>query len=331
MTVATPSPIFIVGADRSGTTLLRLMLNAHPDVGIPRESWFLTDLMEAVSPLDPLDGRDLRRCIEIVTSHPRFSEWSTTADELRSASLSVAHFESLAAFVELVFRLEVGDTRIWGDKTPEYAHYIAPLAAAFPQSRFIQIVRDGRDVGLSLLPVGWRGKTSYEVARYWSDTVRAADRSGSSLCSDRYLRIRYEDLVTDTKTVVESVSAYLGIAPLPEMYEFHDSATEQIAESERKLGIHTKLFRPPEASDVARWRQVPNEDRRTVSSIEALIQSDLSVYDYPLSLGAVEAFMLRCLTHLRRGLRYVRRLSPYKRCRDHIRVSISRARRLVGW
>ena len=82
--VATDEPFFVIGTARSGTTMLRLMLNKHSRLCVPRESWFISDLMNAL-PLDaPLTPEQCERAVQIICAHPRWKVWEITDQEVRN-------------------------------------------------------------------------------------------------------------------------------------------------------------------------------------------------------------------------------------------------------
>ena len=287
-------PFFVVGTDRSGTTLLRLMLNEHPRLHVPPESGFVSGLMDALPVGAPLSPAQLRLAGEIVAGHWRWKDWEVSEEVLKEA-LADASGGDLAAVVDRVFRIgtrQRGKQR-WGDKTPIYVEEIDRLHRLFPRAKFLHLIRDGRDVGLSLRALGWRGRTVLDVARYWSRSVEAALAAGRPLGPGLYCELRYEDLVLDTEETLRRACAFLGEAFDGRMLRFHESAPREIAAWERP--IHAKLVRPPAPSDVGRWRR--EMSRTAVALFEAVAGPTLEAAGYaphfrrsaPLQRGAVRA------------------------------------------
>lgn len=264
-------PFFIVGADRSGTTLLRLYLNAHSRLAVPSESWFLSDLFAAFGPRATLDGDDLRRALRIVAEHPRFQDgWDVYLPALQDELEALAPV-SLATLCDRLFRRQTradDDTR-WGDKTPEYVEHLADLDRCFDGAHYIHLLRDGRDVYLSLAKRRWsdRGYTPHELGRYWSRCVAAAARAGDAL-GPRLLEVRYENLVLATEATLQRITDFLGVAYEPAMREAHREAAAIITQSEEQQGVHEKLLRAPRPSDVARWRRAePGSGLRLAAAV----------------------------------------------------------------
>jgi hypothetical protein len=286
-----PAPFFVIGADRSGTTLLRLYLNAHSCLAVPSESWFLIDLFRAFPPPASLSVDDVARAVEIVTSHPRYRDgWHVPPATLQDLFRSYGPV-STAAFIDTLYRHEVGangrvdacaGTRLrWGDKTPEYAMHVDALDRCFPRAQFVHIVRDGRDVFLSLAKRRWsdRGWSPYEVGRYWSRTVRAAAGAEERLGPERFLRVRYEDLVLNTQGTLERVCAFLGVSFESGMLDAHQSAEAIQTARERERRVHDQLGRAPRRSDVERWRSEGAPWQRAL--VESWIGRELGAYGYP--------------------------------------------------
>lgn len=201
--------LFILGAPRSGTSFLSRVLRAHPEV----HTWpelRLTELA-ALSGAVALRGAD--------------------ADLGRVSPVELGLGR---AFVRaLVHRLRPPGVRWVGDKFPLYAQQIPLLEQLFPGSRYLHLVRDGRDVVSSRLHAyaelrGWRTQArpttsvAFE-ARQWAGPVRAA-RAHAPALGERHLEIRYEALVADPAGVGARLLDFLGLAPDPRFDEVVRSA-----------------------------------------------------------------------------------------------------------
>lgn len=249
-----PGPFFVVGADRSGTTMLRLMLNEHPRLHVPRESWFLIPLMNALSLDRELSPLEVETALRLITSHSRWQDWEVRDDELRRCVHGLEQ-PRLGDVVEAVFLLSAGRAgkQRWGDKTPEYVQEIDRLHQLFPDARFIHLIRDGRDVCRSLMKYQFRAEGLRDNARYWAHYVTAGMTSGRRLPTPLYTEVSYERLVLQTEAVLQELCRFLDVAYDPSMLHFHSHASENIAPWEQT--IHRKTMRAPEPSDVGRWKK----------------------------------------------------------------------------
>jgi hypothetical protein len=236
--------------------MLRLILNRHPELAIPPESHFLVPLLTALPLRSKLTSDQVQWTTDTIIQSRGFSTWQTPAQAL-AETLQRQSEPTLATLVDAAFRLEIAATGkpCWGDKTPDYAVLVPRLNELFPRTRFVHIVRDGRDVSLSLRKRQWRGWTEYQRARYWAHVVQAADAAGRQIGTERYLRIAYEDLVLSCEPTVRRLCDFLCIPFDPAMLAFHEDAMRHIADFEQYAGIHEKLVRPPRSCDVGRWRR----------------------------------------------------------------------------
>jgi hypothetical protein len=265
---AVPAP-FIVGAERSGTTLLRLMLDAHPELAIPPETHFIERAAEACE-----GAPDPRRAfLETVTSHRRWGDFRIEGERLAERVSGIEPFdlgEALRAFYG-VYAGRFGKPR-WGDKTPNYVRRMSLIHGLLPEARFVHIIRDGRDVALSTRDL-WFGPDSVEeAARRWRSLIEDARRQSEGL--PHYLEVRYEDLVSDAESALGVIGAFIELPWDPGMLDYHTTADERLKEIHRDIetpkgkkvvrgemrkSLHTLTGKPPQRDRIARWREEMGE------------------------------------------------------------------------
>ncbi len=158
-----------------------------------------------------------------------------------------------------------GKTR-WGDKTPYYTADIDVLYSIFPRAKFIQVLRDGRDVALSQRQIGWCSNNSFVLARDWRWKTTLCHKVGRVLGPDRYLELRYEDLVHDPDSSLRRACEFLGEEFDAQMLNYHETAQDVVpAES---LQWHSNSVRAPDVSKVFAWkRALPVTDRISFEEI----------------------------------------------------------------
>ena len=233
--------------------MLMMMLDAHPNLGVSRESWFLIDLMDALPLSGPLSQAQVNSAFEIISQHPRWQRWGIPDTELTSC-LQKLESPDLSELVEAVFHLDLdrsGKTR-WGDKTPAYVHEIERIHTIFPHAQFIHIIRDARDVCISLRNVGWHGPKLRHMADYWRGEVMRGITAGRALGDSYYLEVPYETLVTRTEETLKQICSFLDEpfdASMLAWYDLTASKTEG-----RPMRFQTKLGRAPKPSDIGRWK-----------------------------------------------------------------------------
>jgi len=205
--IAAGPVFFIVGCQKSGTTWVQRLLDGHPEIACRGEAR-VADLL--VPLLDQVRGA--------YAANHRLDEADDFDDD---------RFETAAGlFASALFAgwAEAGGARIVGEKTPQHALFMPRLARWFPGSRFVHVIRDGRDGAVS----GWfhnlrRGRPDfrrrfpdfaeyvrYYVAAHWIRYIDAA-RGFAATAPDRCHELRYEDLHADGARVVTDLLRFLGV------------------------------------------------------------------------------------------------------------------------
>jgi hypothetical protein len=246
------APFFIVGSSRSGTTLLRLILCGHSRLHIPPETWFIADLVDRFPLHDPLLPAQVREATDIMVGHYRWPDMDIPADTFSAQAAALAA-PKLVDLIDLPYRehlRRVGKPR-FGDKTPPYIGIVPELLALYPDARFINLVRDGRDVAISFVDAHFHGRP-YHADFEWTRAIRLAERWRASPHAARILEMRYEDLVRDPEPVVRRICDFLGEAFEPAMLSYRERL-DLIPERER--WIQQKLARPISSDAIAVWRE----------------------------------------------------------------------------
>lgn len=272
------TPFFVLGAARSGTTMLRLMLNRHSRLAIPFESHFLVQVFAELPTDRPLEPDEADRMVDLVIAEQNFQTWHLDPTCVRQQLVPLAP-APLAELIDTLYRMEIADSGKprWGDKTPHYYKCWQKLTGIFPGSKLVHIIRDGRDVVQSLEKVDWHGPTNDDRARYWQSRVQMAHAASSELGPHRNLIVRYEDLVLEAQATLENICDFLGESFEPSMLTFFEDAGEHLSDIDGD--VHGKLVRPPRPEDVGRWRDSMSlEDQ---ARIEAVAQEGLRSMSYP--------------------------------------------------
>ena len=205
-------PLIVLGVGRSGTTLLRVMLDRNSQLAIPYETFFVPQLAHRHGRRPQLD-----KFIEDLGRLRTLYDWGITPEDVRPRLHDgMTTREAIGAIFE-TYAERQGKTR-WGDKTPLYMQQLPLLERLFPDARWVHLVRDGRDAALSFLelPAGFSGKTWAQprtVAQFaarWRTEILAARRLGRHT-GGRYLELRYEDLVAEPELEVGRVCEHAAL------------------------------------------------------------------------------------------------------------------------
>lgn len=281
----TNCPIFIVGCDRSGTTLLRMMLNQSPVLYISPETKFLIPL-ESNQELYGDFSQAYQRYFFIrdLQTNPATAKTFSlqaleiTVEEAEAALAEVAptNFYGASRAILQAVAVKKGKSR-WGDKTPHQVQDLEALAAAYPDAQFIHVIRDGRDVALSIRKAGWLNGHMLTIARYWVEQVSAGIRSGRSLenSSARYYEIYYEQLLQQPQEILGDLCAWLGLEYTPQMLEYYRDANSQPRPEHLNLFVLNQ--KPLDASRAYAWKHKMSQgDKADFESIASNLLQELS-------------------------------------------------------
>jgi Sulfotransferase family len=269
-------PLIVLGVRRSGTTLLRVMLDRSRSLAVPDESYFVPQLARRhrgqVDPAAFVD--DLRRL-------PTLVEWGLSPDAVAPGLRPGMTTGDAIAFVFEAYAAERGKAR-WGDKTPLYMQYLPLLERLFPRALYVHLIRDGRDAATSFLEVpegimtaGWgHPRDAAGFAAQWATEVRAARELGARVGAARYLEVRYEELVAAPGEELRRVCAFAGV-------EYDDGMLGYVGRTDSARKDHQKRLDEPPRVGVRDWRtEMPAAE---VAAFEATAGDLLHELGYPVS------------------------------------------------
>ncbi|WP_220213860.1 sulfotransferase family protein, partial [Streptomyces shenzhenensis] len=206
-------PVFVLGCPRSGTTLLQLMLHAHPRIALPPETRFVLPAYER-----RLGFGDLREPV----NRAALAHWITGRRETRFHELGLDAGDvagriaggppTLGSALGIALKAYAdshGKAR-WGDKRPAYALHVEEILRLFPDAQFVHLVRDGRDCVASLLGMPWWHRGFHEAVATWAQVTDVTRRYARRLGPGAWHEVRFEDLITDPEHQLRMICAYLG-------------------------------------------------------------------------------------------------------------------------
>ena len=273
------SPIFIVGTERSGSNLLRLILNAHSRISVPHPP----HIMRYFSPLSPYyeplaQARNIRRLVEDVLRLVRLHifPWSTvpSVDFVLKTLRRRELFDVCVAIYEWHARFE-GKPR-WGCKSTFMIDHVETIATRIPSAKLIWLIRDPRDVAASSIDSVFGPCTPLLTARLWSRQQCEGIERGSAYESKNWLRVRYEDLASDPERITDKICNFVGEAFEPAMLDFFTTRQARLGAS---LSRSWRLTAAPiQSTSVGsyRWRLKSTQ----VADVEKTTDSLMSAFGY---------------------------------------------------
>jgi hypothetical protein len=249
-------PFFIVGCPRSGTTLLQIILDAHPHIAIPPESYLFERFGYFFNGYGDLrDPKCLRQLVQDLLRDERIRLWKLEVSvEDFCEALCERTVRGVLSLLFSFYTRKNGKIR-WGEKTPGHVFHLDQIRSIFPEAKFIHLVRDGRDVAESLSRVYFGKKSIWANAQRWRQAVLAFHAFQERVPCTSTIEVFYEQLVEKPREEVAKILTFLqadaGAAPheleltrLQETYtttySFHESLTKPI--SQAKVGVFDKAF-----------------------------------------------------------------------------------------
>jgi hypothetical protein len=249
-------PIFMLGAERSGTTLVMAMLACHPRIAVPEVVWYYPRFRPYLFTYGDLSKQEnLRALADEMVFGLKTPFWGmpvnvrTIVDEIVSDLKERSFAGIYCAMIERFARTS-GNKPRWGEKTPHNLFFVKEILEDFPNAQLICITRDGRDTAADYLASSFGPTNVFAAAESWALCQNAVKPWRNSLSSSQWLDLRYEDLVTDPKGVLQRTCDFLGEDYAPEMLGFFktdlarnrgatkDHAPLGHAVSDRYVGIH---------------------------------------------------------------------------------------------
>lgn len=253
-------PIFVIGAERSGTTLLMVMLGTHPRIAVPEVGWLFPRFYPYLHTYGDLSKEEnlrtlademlfgLNRHLWGMDLNPR-----TAVDELL-AEVKEKSFAGIYCAMHEMFARKNGNKPRWGQKTPHNLFFVGPIKECFPNAQFIYIVRDGRDSSSDYLESAFGPTNIFCAAESWKLCWNAVKPWREKLSPEEWLDIKYEDLVREPEATLKKVCAFLGEEYDPVMLDFwkgdigqkrgmtRDHKPLGHAVSDKYIGIYKRLL-----------------------------------------------------------------------------------------
>jgi hypothetical protein len=275
--------MFVVGAARSGTTLLQRMLDHHPGLAVVNETYWLPRKFRERTGLTR-EGLVTEALLPLLLASPKFSRMEVSERDLVRllSERRPVRYERFVARIFDTYAARRGKP-LAGDKTPGYVRRMAQIHELWPRARFVHIVRDPRDVVLSMLD--WRGGRKaagqygtwemdpvVSTALYWRLSVAVGRETGAALGAGLYREVRYEDLVAAPDHELERICEFLGLPYAEAMTRFYEGKTRV------KQGRSSKAQWLPPTSGLRDWRA--QLDAGDVERVEATVGGLLADLGY---------------------------------------------------
>jgi hypothetical protein len=253
---------FIVGRPRSGTTLLRVLFEAHPNVLIPPESPFIISLYKKYGKVSSWNETLIKEFCEDLFKQRYFDKWLISKEALYKSLLEMKGentFQTLVRKVCLTYSSVFDKEEILfiGDKNPAYSLFIHRIHKLFPEAKIIHITRDYRDNYLSLIKVNFEVPIVPLVIYRWKFALHRMWKLKKKN-PDLVYSLKYEDLASDPGDQFRDICNFLGISYDPSVMNFYQKKSDvekAYAGSEEISQVHQSLFNPISTVRMNLWQK----------------------------------------------------------------------------
>ncbi|HJN06527.1 MAG TPA: sulfotransferase [Bacteroidales bacterium] len=252
---------FIVGRPRSGTTLLRTLFDAHPNVNFPPECQFIVNLYPKYGKKTNWTEKDILSFYNDLINQWLFDTWTIDPDKLKKTLLSYKGHNTYGTICKVVYMqyislFEKEKLLTIGDKNPGYAIYTKLLLKIFPEAKFIHIIRDYRDNFVSIKNVDFELPIPSLVVQKWKYFFKKFNKDGAER-PDTYYVIKYEDLVKDPEIQLEKLCKFIGAEYKASVFNFHNKKDEILKTYPPGYiqNYHSSLMKKINTSKIGVWKK----------------------------------------------------------------------------
>jgi len=286
-------PIFMIGTQRSGSNLLRLMLNQLPEIAAPHPPHILQRIM----PLLPVYGNlqdegNFRQLVEDVCRLVELNPVSWEGVTLdRKDVAGRCRQRSLVALQGAVYDLcaEAKRAETWCCKSLANINYTNDIEAYFVKPKYIYLYRDGRDVAVSFRKAVVGEKHFYHIAREWAATQDRALQLRRDIGPDRFLAISYEELTGDPVRTAQRICDFLGVVYRDSMLTYH--TTDEAKRAASSSDLWSNVTNPVMKNNVRKFmREASEQDIRIFESVAGRVLDELGYDRVYVAKGEETAF-----------------------------------------
>ncbi len=238
-------PFFIIGTERSGTNLLRMILNYGPDVSIAHPPHFLKNLAGLEGRFGDLSidsnlNSLVKASLTFLELHPYQWNLKVSASEVTEYLTNSSYPRSVLGIQSTLYDFYArreGKER-WGCKSTFSVRHIHEIKRDLPDALFVQLVRDPRDVAASAKKSQFNHFHPYFSAKLWQEEQLMAS-SGLASYPDSFYVLRYEDLITSPSTITKDLCQFLGIEFTESMLSYHQGSEAKKSSSLSRSWMNT--------------------------------------------------------------------------------------------
>jgi len=277
------SPIFIVGIVRSGTTLLRSILNSHPNITIPKETsfFYLIEEYQKNNKITTFSKKEVDQFWNWYSQNRRFTYLELNKNEVKKKIDLLKDSKDFKNVLDAVMytNLVVNKKNRWGEKTPGHEMYLDKIFEFYPKAKVIFMIRDPRSIYASQNNVPWGKQFVSVVIKRWNISIKWFKKFEND---NRLLLINYEDLVNNPSNTVKSICEFIGEDFYNEMIEDRIKLTDKKVKGNWTSKYENEVNRGIDNKSLSKWKsELSNFD---ISVIENVCDKEIFDKFYDRSL-----------------------------------------------
>ena len=266
---------FVVGRPRSGTTLLRTLFDAHPNISFPPECQFIINLYPKYKSLEIWSRKDILEFYDDLIQQWLFDTWKIDNQSLKASLLKYEGANTYgnickAVYLEYNSLFAKDKIKFIGDKNPGYAIYTKQLLKIFPEAKFIHIIRDYRDNFVSIKNVDFEVPIPSLVVQKWKYFYKKFKKD-SKLKPSVYRTLNYEELAKNPETEYSKLCGFLGIDYTDSVFDFHEKKDDILKQypSGYIKTYHTSLMQKVNTSKIGVWKNQLTDKQVKIMDVTA--------------------------------------------------------------
>lgn len=246
-------PVFITGSGRNGTTMLGSMLGSHPDYVAVPECQFKIPLIKKIDwAKNSLD--QINHAFQLLENEFTYKIWvlDVSKEQFLQTGLSFTCRNLIEWFV-LQYNIQNrhrSNPKVWIDHDPQSILQADTILEHFPEAKFIHLVRDGRAVATSVMPLDWGPNTVEHSAYFWKNSVTHGLNMENKHGSEKIIRVMYEDILKNPEKILREICDKLGLEYVDLMVEGRGFSVLDYTKHQ-----HALVGQPPVLNKINEWEK----------------------------------------------------------------------------
>ncbi len=276
---------FVVGCERSGTTLLQTILSCHEEILVAHETSFYISFYEKLEKFTKkhhLSPQDFPKVADhfLHLRQDFFEEFDLDQDYFKELCQNGESNLNNIFLAMLASQPHNTSIRKFGEKSPGHIHDLDFLSKQYPRAKFIHIMRDPRSIFLSCSKAQYKSriKTARQLMHRWGGAVAVHQSDGQALAENRYLLIKYEDLVRTPETVIPPICEFLNVDFSSKMLQHHRQDQKNFTSD--KLDHMQNTLKPIFTSSLDAWKEKLSPKK--ISVIQYTLKTEMEAMGYPV-------------------------------------------------